>query len=376
MEKSLTPLETPMIEEFQGITAYQEEYERRYIFEKARREVDRTLAMEIYEESPQPEIHTFAQLLNSKKTPDRIEGLVPSGSTVVIVARAKTGKTTFALNLAKSLSNGTAFLNEFPTPKERGKIAYLNYEMDEQLLGSYGIKLGLNDDRVLTVQMRGKKGSVMTEVGRAKLAERLRLEGVTALIVDSFGQAFTGEDQNSNSEVLKWFDRFQAWARNDVGVNEIYVIVHTGKNESRGARGASAIEDVPDVIINLSLSNPENPLSPRVIEVHGRAEDLQPTTLSFDPATMVVSLGDRAGREGTSHQLRRRIRADVLAYVELNPGASTRRIKEDVNGSADIVKDTLDELVLGGFISRAKGPRNAFMHYLSQTGRGDLDLNP
>lgn len=351
--------------------AYEETVQAELSFMRAQKEARRRLAEEAAEDLPEPAIMTVEELLDTDSPPERIEGLVPSGATVVIVARAKTGKTTFALNLVRSLLKGEPFLGQFPVEPEPGTIAYLNYEMGNFSFGTYCQPLGIGGDGFKAVGLKGLKSFMRNKTARSQLAKRLRKIKTTALVVDSLGQAFTGNDQNDNSEMLQWFAELEEWARQEIGVNEIYVISHAGKKASQGARGASAIEDVPDVIISLSLENPDRADSSRIVETRGRAEDLPPHFLDFDVATKRLTLGEPKGTEARQERANNSRRQALIDYVTKNEGESTNRIKNAVSGSSATITDTLKELVEEGVLRTETGARNATLYFLPSRGKKD-----
>jgi hypothetical protein len=52
-----------------------------------------------------------------------------------------------------------------------------------------------------------------------------------------------------------------------------------------------------------------------------------------------------------------------MAYVNENPGASTRRIRENVTGGAQPIAAMLEELIDDGSIRVEYGPNKAVKHY-------------
>lgn len=351
--------------------AYEELVQAELKHMRAQQEARRRLAEEAVEDLPEPAIMTVEELLESDSPPERIEGLVPSGATVVIVARAKTGKTTFALNLVRSLLRGEPFLGQFPVEPEPGAIAYLNYEMGDFSFGTYCQPLGIGGDGFKAVGLKGLKSFMKNKTARSRLAKRLREINTTALVVDSLGQAFTGNDQNDNSEMLQWFAELEEWAREEIGVNEIYVISHAGKKASQGARGASAIEDVPDIIITLSLENPDRADSRRIVETRGRADDLPPHYLDFEVATKRLTLGEPKGKEARQEREKNSRRQALIDYVTKNEGESTNQIKKAVSGNSSNMTDTLKELVEEGVFRTEPGAHNATLYFLSSRGKKD-----
>lgn len=132
--------------------------------------------------------------LSSEPIDFLVEGLIPEGVTM-LGARAGTGKTWFALSLAKSLLRAEPFLDHFRVPKKRN-ILYLIPEAGER---SFSQRLRL-------MGIREKNFLVRTvEDGPMQLTDELLLAAVRDLkpvvFLDTFGQFNTSESENDASQM-------------------------------------------------------------------------------------------------------------------------------------------------------------------------------
>lgn len=300
--------------------------------------------------SPAPTIKTVKQLGGSDGVEERIAGLVPSGSTVNIVGPGKAGKTTFMISLCKSLLSGEPFLGQLKVKPVKGKIAYLNYEMSEELFRHYCEEAGLVDERFEVVSLRPTQNYLDAEANRVALAEAL--QGCDVIVVDSFAQSFSGESENSNSEFHSWYRRMNTWVRQLVGAAEFFIIMHAGKDSSARARGASSMEDVADVVISLKVDR-----SGRTMESRGRWTDFPATRMNFDPLTSRLTIDKPPAQEGRKNQDDSK-KDQILRYVQENPGKITNEIREAVGGNAQTVINTLRNLVDDGLIYFRPAGRN------------------
>jgi hypothetical protein len=112
------------------IEAFDAEVAREHRTLRVREEAKRRLAAE-KEGSTKPfDAGLLEDILARRlEPPFRIEGLLPSEAGMLVVAQRKTGKTTFELNLARSLVTGQRFLGRFAVRPLAGKIAILNFEV-------------------------------------------------------------------------------------------------------------------------------------------------------------------------------------------------------------------------------------------------------
>ena len=112
-------------------------------------------------------------LARPEEPPYRIEGFLPSGGRLLNVAQRKTGKTTFALNLGKALIDGKHLLGRFAVRPITGNIAVLNYEVTGRQLAWWAQQVGIPGDRLILVNLRGRRNPFSYADDRAKLTDLL-----------------------------------------------------------------------------------------------------------------------------------------------------------------------------------------------------------
>ena len=241
---------------------------------------------------------TLAEVLARPAEPaNRVEGLIPADAGTLVVAMRKTGKTTFELNLARSLLTGEVFLGRFPVVPVMGTVAVLNYEVSAAQLARWADEAGVPQDRLVLVNLRGRRNPLGNPGDRENLADLLRSHNVDSIICDPFGRAFTGQSQNDSGEVGAFLAGLDQWARADVGAKDVILTAHAGWNGER-TRGASALEDWADSIVTLTRDKDDDQI--RYLRAEGRDVLVDEDRLDFNPNTRVLSLSGTGSRKAAA----------------------------------------------------------------------------
>ncbi|WP_141007056.1 AAA family ATPase [Nocardioides humi] len=264
------------------------------------------LAREKAAQAAEPfDLGTLGEILRRPtEPPHRVEGLIPSDASTLVVAQRKTGKTTLLLNLARCLLTGEDFLSNFTTRPVVGTVALLNYEVSAAQIARWADDVGVDRGRLLLVNLRGRRNPLPVPEDRAKLAEILRSWQVETLIVDPFGRAYTGKSQNDPGEVGSWLVSLDQFARTEVGAKDLILATHAGWDGER-TRGSSALEDWADSIITLvrdkdSNNGGNNGGEERYLRAEGRDVMVEEDQLRFDPTTRLLSLAGTGNRKAAN----------------------------------------------------------------------------
>ena len=290
---------------------------------------------------------TLGEVLARPEPPRaRVEGLVPWQASALVVAQRKAGKTTWALNLARSLITGAPFLGSLPVRAiaPDARVGFLNYEVSGAQLARWADEVRVPVDRLFLVNVRGRRNPLTDPEDRARLAELLRANRVESLVVDPFGRAFGGASQNDAAEVGGWLVNLDTFARAEVGALDLILTAHAGWNGER-TRGSSALEDWADVIITL---NRDDETGDRFIRATGRDIELDEDRLDFHPITRTLSLSGAGGRKAAAED---RQDADtartILALLTANPeglsGNELAKAARRKDGAFTRVRDALVE---------------------------------
>lgn len=350
--------------------AYESEVERELarleVRDEARRRFDLRRAP-----APEPwDAGTLSEhLLKPPPPPARVDGLVPWEASTAIIAQRKAGKTTLELNLARSLITGEPFLGGLDVQPVEGKVALLNFEVSGAQIANWAARAGIPPDRLFIVNLRGAGNPFQRPGELARLAALLRGQEVESLIVDPFGRAFTGDNQNDAGQVQGWLLALDAFARRDVGALDVVLSVHAGWNGER-TRGSSALEDWADSLVNLTRKEDESSGSDdRFIRADGRDVELAEDQLVFDPSELRLSLSGYGSRKAASAARKvDDLVPGVVAIVERHPGIKAgeieTRLREDgFSLQRNTASRAAHEAVERGQVETRPGLRNAKLFY-------------
>lgn len=248
-----------------------------------------------------------------------IEGLQPRGSNVLVTGVRKVGKTTFGLNLAKSLLDGSLFLGNFKVAELDGNLGYWNYEMGSRQFNVWVRRMRIKRHmNFVHWPLRGQHVDIMDDEVFAFLAKQLADHDIAYLIVDPWWRAIAGvADENSNAEVGAFLGRLDA-LKNAAGITDMAIIAHAGKKGEEIARGASGLEGWADVLWNLTRTG-----SDRWFSAEGRDVDVEGAALDYDEGIFTWG-GSKAEAilDGAINQ--------VIEVVKANPGIGYKEIERQL----------------------------------------------
>ena len=356
-----------------------EEVQRRYADMLAADEARRLYNAHQRRGRPPVDVATLAEVLARPEPPrDRIEGLVPWGSSTLITASRKVGKTTLSGNLTNSLLTGDPFLGQFLTVPVTGRVGFLNYEVSSTTLARWLDEMRIDHERVVLVNARGRSNPLADDGERAELAQQLREANVESLIVDPFGRAFTGDNQNDASQVARFTSMLDAFAREQVGATDLFLTNHAGWNGER-TRGSSALEDWPDSLWRL-VKDEEDEDGVRYFSAFGRDVDVPEDALDYDADTRrLVLSGSGSRKENRSKDRNRELSWAAIDVVRRRPGLNTREIGDRLEDVPKQNGDLSKALLMGveeGSIYREKGPRNSWIYYPAEASGPGVAPDP
>ena len=329
-------------------------------------------------ENPKPPVD-FGTLKEMLKRPAavrwRVEGLLAIEARMLVVAQRKSGKTTLTLNLARSLLTGEPFLGRLLVEPVVGSIVFLNYEVSGATFASWLADIGIPKElhkRVHILNLRGRENLLATERGRRWLEGMLRDAGAEVAIVDPFGRAFTGDEQNSASQVTRFLVELDG-VMTAGGVSEVILVAHAGWGDGKSgvrARGSSGTEDWADSILRLSRER-DLPGSPRFIEAEGRDVAVDTDRLEYDPQTRLLRLtgtgGATVARKSAKAEL---LRSPILEIVAATGGITAsgiedalRRLDPPIGFTRGDPSTAVTALVCEGLLERYKDGKSRH-HYL------------
>ena len=252
-----------------------------------------------------------------------IRDVFPQGANISITAQYKAGKTTLINDLARSLADGTKFLDYFQEPIHPRRIVIFNYEVSENQYRRWMKDVNIKHaDHVTLVHLRGERLPIISERVQRLVIDLLKDLDCQTWILDPFARAFVGSgDENSNSDVGVFLDTLD-YIKKQANVDNLVLPMHTGRAQEHGvdrARGATRLDDWADVRWLLSKTE-----EGRFFSADGRDVFQEQQALAFDEATRRLKLG------GASAKVAKRLANEdqFVAMVEAHPGKTTNELFE------------------------------------------------
>jgi hypothetical protein len=268
------------------------------------------------------------QELSFKPTPKNwlVKGLLAQGETSAWVAPPGGMKSALMAELTMCVANQQNWHGR----KVEHCFAVVYFALEradlvQRRLVAHCQRLGLNEDDMKQMAVLICTGmvdltdfaSVQHVVASVKILDEEYGQGPSLLVFDTFAKTIAagGKDENSAADQGKVFANIQR-IKDATDGPHVALIGHTGKDESRGARGSNAFYGDVDVMVEISGSEiktatvtkandmPEGPLFSFKSEVHefGLDEDGDPITVNVVSAEEVVATDRPAEPRLTENQ--------------------------------------------------------------------------
>lgn len=310
--------------------AHQRAVEARVAALEVEQAAQRVLAEKATLAAPPMDVGTLREILSrDEQMTWRMSELLPTDGRMMLVAQNKVGKTSVSLNLVRCFITGEPFMGRFDVTPVTGMVAMMNYEVSPVQLATWAQEHGVDPDRLLVINLRGKRNPLATEDGRAELVQVLTANNVEILIVDPFGRAFTGKDQNSASDVAPWLVGLDTLA-NDAGVSEVILSVHAGLDGSR-SRGSSALMDWPDTIVTLTKDTNGS----RFFEARGRDVEIERERFEYNAVTRQCLLANDKQHRADATE------AKIIDYLRVNADVTSTAMDEWARNTDGVTRDAM-----------------------------------
>ena len=192
-----------------------------------------------------------------------VDGLMPAGTSIAIVAPAGTGKSLFLQAACIAIARGDRTFAGLPIKKRR--VLLVDMENPDDELADRFTALGVTADTVDQLEdlipiHLPPLAPLDTQVGALELAAILDAYDIQrgdVVVLDSLQRVIQGPE--NDSDTLRAYERHTARMLKKRGVTVIRTD-NTGKDTDRGARGTSGKKDDVDVELMLSLDVEKNQL--------------------------------------------------------------------------------------------------------------------
>lgn len=298
---------------------------------------------------------TFAQDL-AEPRPDTkytVAELHLAGGNTLLTSAFKAGKTTLALNLARSLADDEPFLGKYEVSLE-GRVAILNYELAAHTFREWAADVGIkNTDRLAPpMHLRGSTLPFWLPDVMEETAAWLRREEVGFMIVDPAARAQRGlvESENDNVGLAAFTDALDALKR-EAGVPDLLLSTHMGRERfeegQERARGATRQEDWMDVGWYLTAEGGRD--GPRALRAMGRDVDLEAIDLTYNSADRRLSATGQTRHQRREDEGAQQV-VDALALA--GDGVSTEHLKQAIKGSNSRRSALVQAALVQGLVER------------------------
>jgi DNA-binding transcriptional ArsR family regulator len=200
----------------------------------------------------------------------RIPDLLTMRGNVLFSAYRKTGKTTVVMNLIAALTSKRMFLGGLECEPVKGRVVYVNLELDQSMLRKYGEEEGIRPGSVIVQDQVGRASGfqLQDDVWRKDYADKLYEAHADVLIIDPIHPLLVGQftDSNDNDMARGALEMLGEIAR-DAELHHLILVDHTGHADKTRSRGASGKEDWADILWNLQGTEGE---TKRTLMVVGR----------------------------------------------------------------------------------------------------------
>ena len=286
------------------------------------------------------------------------EPILPARRSVAIYSSAGAGKSLLLLELAVCASMGREFLGS--TPERRYRVLYVDHENDPRGdVRTRLIDMGVGPDDLdhLDYLSFPPMSGLDTKTGALELMEAVKDFGSEVVVIDTVSRAVEGEENSNDTWLAMYRETGLRLKREGIAVIRLD---HAGKDEERGTRGGSAKSGDVDAIWHLTLvgdnrlrlecTKSRMLLPVKVIEIHRE----------IAPLRHVVELAPAVESEFQPTALMESISATLAERGAL----SFRLLRAAIGGKQIYVKDALDQLILGGYVTE-KTPHQLIQQYHS-----------
>lgn len=292
----------------------------------------------------------FAEPMDAEGT-FLVDGLLPRGGSSLLISKPKIGKSTLARDLILRVAKGEDFLNR---RTQKGRVLYLALDESKRAVKKRLKDLGLGENDEVFVTFK-RPANYLKD-----LEQDVQEKKPDLIVVDLLIHLLQIPDSNDYSEAGKAIYPVIDIAReNDA---HILFVHHAKKGDGLGidsAMGSTALTGSVDTILFMG----ENSEGDRFIfSIHREGERIPKSILRMEESGLV-----RLGGTEYDHNLEMKKEA-ILDYVQANPGATEREIKEAVTGKTQVIGIALRKLVTDdGKLRRDKEPGGkGFRYYINE----------
>jgi hypothetical protein len=300
-----------------------------------------------------------------------LDKLLIEAGTTLLLAKPKSGKTTFATQVAYAVAAGVPFLER---PTLQSDVLYLAAEEKRSEVRRRFAQLGVTPDSDLPLHLH--IGAFPTDIltSFAQLEQLIRGTGAGYCVIDTLLDFLVGVSPNS-SKMKRYMNMFRDLARG-TGCH-ITFVHHTNKGKIRSvqdaASGSNQIFAGVDAQFVLVRNDDSNTVSLASLNRYG--DSIPWSELVFDPTSHTVSLGQNTAIETEQRDV---IKQRIIEYMTNAKGEDLKEtvIRASVKGDSSLIGEVLREIIDQGVVERyGYGVRGSPFYYrLTPTNAQSLSI--
>jgi hypothetical protein len=302
-----------------------------------------------------------------------VDGLIPAGHVIAISGEEGVGKTLLLLAMARSISEGTDFLERGTTET---RVLYLGLDVSKVTLQNYMKMMRWNpDDRFRILTMWTDPEAPMLDGERLnwlyKYVEKYR----PVLIFDTLRDFFDGEE-NSSTETKPVLDALKRMR--SMGATPI-LIAHPPKSGNAAIRGTGNISQKVDVsyfvekvkqqgkeIIRLTCPTKNRAGSPNFTLTIQKQFIPTPAGVYFNVRKVKDSRSSHEPKQNPQY-------AQLLTCLREHPGTNQKELASKLGMSDRPLRKLLQDLQLGGRVDSVRGKRKTVLWSAIDTQDDDFE---
>ncbi len=178
------------------------------------------------------------------------------------------------------------------------------------------------------------------------------------LVFDTAARCMVGADENSNRDVGVVIDRLDEIRRRHGSA--VLGVTHSGHEDKKRERGASALGAAADVRV---MASGTKPLSADLSVIKMKdSERAKPITLYLDEIESSLAVARVSATPRTNDR-----RDAIVEFLTAHPASSQSEIETALGGNHAELRVVLHGMVDSGEVQREPGPRKAFLHSIDLT---------
>lgn len=294
-----------------------------------------------------------------------VDGILPGGGFSIVAAKPKVGKSTLARAASYAVSKGLPFIGRHTM---KGPVIYVALEDKRREVRRHFEDMGVTgEEDIYVYAARAPEGAL------EKLKKQIEDIRPVLVVIDPLFRFTRMKDEKAYAEVTNKLEPLLALAR-ETGAH-VMVTHHATKGDREGGDallGSTAIFGSVDTAIILKRF----PKYRTIATIQRYGEDLEETTLTFDPDRRTIDIGDTREEEEV-----RSFGDMILAVLEARQEPLTEaETLEGIEGRLALKRRALQLLVNAGTVIRSgrgrKGDPFRFVHFrFSHIYTGNREMN-